>query len=82
MNLRALKSKTLNLKVVPKHTLLHLGIAKKRLAFSLFHIAHVTQFIIWGGGAHAGPFRSKTLFGSVILSPLVRKFIGYSLPFT
>ena len=48
MNLRALKSKTLNLKVVPKHTLLHLGIAKKRLAFSLFHIAHVTQFIIGG----------------------------------
>ena len=72
--------KTLNLKVVPKHTLLHLETANKKLAFSLFHIAHVTQFII--GGPHAGPFRSKTLFASVILSPLAWKFIGYSLPLT
>ena len=29
------------------------------------------------GGPHARPFQSKTLFASVILSPLAWKFIGY-----
>ena len=67
--------KTLNLKFVPKHTLLHLGTSKKNWLLTYFIEPMWHSLLL--GGPHARPFKSKTLFASVILSPLAWKFIGY-----